>query len=417
MIERKIIIGLITSTEYLTEIKSIWDISFIESVMAKRVSEWCWEYYNKYQKAPSKNIEGIYFQKLKEGKLPKDLFSEIEEEILPGLSAEYENESFNLAYLIEETEKYFIERHLLLHSEKVQALAGAGQLEEAETLMKEYLPLDRTSKTFDNHILTTYAIREKEKPKTITLLSPWLKEGQTTIIYANYGVGKSLLTISIAYILGLKDYTIKEAEIGKWQVKHPTGCLYIDGELGEQEMEERVSQFEWIGKQHAKHKMKIFSIPEYQLATEDSFYLSERKNQLKIIQWLKINSTYKLVVLDSASTLFGLVEENDNSEWNNKVNPFLRDLRALNVACILLHHAGKNAKKGLRGASSMGAMAHNILRLSNHPSKNTEEGEAWFVIGKDKQRASGFSFKDFGLHFTQNTDQSETTWEVTNAFD
>jgi RecA-family ATPase len=221
-----------------------------------------------------------------------------------------------------------------------------------------------------------------------------------------------LLTIAVAYLLGLKDFDDEECEIGEWQVKKRVGTLYIDGELGEQEMEDRIKKFEWLGVQ--RNPIRVLSIPEYQLATEDSFYLSDRGNQLKIIQWLKNNPRYKLVVLDSASTLFGLVEENDNSEWNNKINPFLRDLRALGVACILLHHSGKDNKRGLRGASSMGAMAHNIFKLSNHTDKNIDDGEAWFILTKDKQRAGGYSFKTFALHFTQENDETETHWEITH---
>ena len=221
--------------------------------------------------------------------------------------------------------------------------------------------------------------------------------------------------ISIAYMLGLHDYTTDECEIDKWYVKTPTGTLYIDGELGEQEMEDRIKCFEWLGKQSRKHKMKILSVPEYQLSTGDTFYLSNRENQHKIIKWLKEHPNYKLVVLDSASTLFGLENENDNSEWNNKVNPFIRDLRALGVACILLHHSGKDDKRGFRGASAIGAMVHNIYKLSTE-GKEIDEGEAHFTLSKDKQRSKGFLFGKFSLHFTQNDDQTETHWEVIHKY-
>jgi RecA-family ATPase len=245
------------------------------------------------------------------------------------------------------------------------------------------------------------------------LMSPWLRQGQLSIIYGNYGTGKSLLTLSIAYLLGLRTFDKEEHEIDTWQVKNNTGCLYIDGELGEYEMEDRVKQFEWLGVQRPECRLKILSLPEYQLATEDSFYLVKRENQLKIIQWLKEHPTYKLVVLDSISTLFGLEDENSNSEWNAKVSPFLRDLRALDVAQLLLHHSGKDGKKGLRGASAQGAMAHNIFRLTNHGDKKVDEGEAHFTITKDKFRARGFSFKSFALHYIPDERERKTTWEVT----
>ena len=267
-------------------------------------------------------------------------------------------------------------------------------------------------KKLNEFILTAEQISKQNKEKPLMLMDPWLCAGQTTIIYGNYGSGKSLLTISVAYVLGLRNFDRSECDIGEWFVKNSTGCLYIDGELGEREMEERVKQFEWLGRQ--QHRLRILSVPEYQLKTEDSFYLSNRLNQLKIIEWLRDNPNYKLIVLDSASTLFGLQEENDNSEWNNKINPFLRDLRAMGVACLLLHHAGKDNKRGLRGASAMGAMAHNIFRLTDHDKKM--HGEAWFVLTKNKQRAAGRGFKDFSLKYYQNEDQTETSWDITKDY-
>jgi DNA replication protein DnaC len=407
MIERRIISGLINSTEFCQQIKPIWNIALIESTSAKRIATWCWTYFDKYSEAPKQEIETIFFNKAKQ--LPKDIAEDIEENILPLLK-----ETVNLKYLTEETEKYFSEQRLKLLTGSVQSLITAGEIHQAEKAVVEFKPLSTNIKKLNEFILTAEQIRQRNIEKPLLLMRPWLRAGQTTIVYGNYGSGKSLLTISIAYVLGLRDFDRNECDIGEWQVENSTGTLYIDGELGEQEMEERIKQFEWLGRQ--QHRMRILSIPEYQLKTEDSFYLSNRINQLKIIEWLKDNSNYKLLVLDSASTLFGLVEENDNSEWSNKINPFLRDLRALGVACLLLHHAGKDNKRGLRGASAMGAMAHNIFRLTDHEKKNIDNGEAWFVLSKNKQRAAGRSFKTFSLKYYQNEAQTETYWEETENY-
>ena len=414
MEERKIIIGLICSTKFIEQIQPIWNIQLIESRSAKKLAGWVMDYYNKFAHAPNRDIEGIFYQKVKETQIPKDEAEDIEE-ILQSLSTEYDNENINVDYLIDLATKYFREKGLLKYKDNIETLVKSGNIEEAEKLASEYKVYFSDPKTdLNKFISSVLEIRKKKQTQPILLLKPWLREGQTTIIYGGFGSGKSLLTIAMAYILGLKDYDSDDAEISSWQVKNPTGTLYIDGELGEVEMIERIAQFEWLGVQRSKHRMQILSIPEYQMATEDSFYLSNRINQLKIIQWLKTHPNYKLIVLDSASTLFGLVEENDNSEWSNKINPFLRDLRALNVACILLHHSGKDGKRGLRGASAMGAMAHNIFLLTNHVGKNVDDGEAWFVLGKDKQRSAGFSFKTFALRFFQDNNAKETHWEVTD---
>ncbi len=411
MIERKILIGLITSTEYCQKIRAIWNIDLMESDMAKRLSTWIWEYFDKYNKAPGPDMEILYFSKLKESRLPKSVAEEIEQDILPGLSSQYSQEGVDIKPLIDETERYFNERHYSLLSENIQDLISAGKIEEASRMVQDFRPLISDDQRLDNYILTVRGMRNKKRKPPKPLIAPWLREGEMTVIYGNFGTGKSLLTISAAYILGMEDYTSEEAEIGEWQVKNPTGCLYIDGELGEVEMLKRIAQFEWLGKQN--YPIRVLSIPEYQLETRDTMILSERKNQLKIVNWLKRHPQYRLVVLDSASTLFGLEDENNNSEWNNKINPFLRDLRGMGVACLLLHHAGKDGNKGFRGASAIGAMAENIFRITNHKKKNVDDGEAWFVISKDKLRSAGKSFKKFALKYTQTEDCSGTQWEET----
>jgi len=53
-VERRIITGLITSTEFIQQIESIWDTQLLESSTARMLAGWVFEYYKKYQKAPGK---------------------------------------------------------------------------------------------------------------------------------------------------------------------------------------------------------------------------------------------------------------------------------------------------------------------------------------------------------------------------
>ena len=141
MTERQIIIGLIVSTDYLRQIKGIWNYQFLESTTAKRIAHWCWEYFDKYDKAPGKNIESIFYEKAKDSRFPKEVAKEIEEDILPGLSEEFANEeSFNLDYLLDQTAKYFMERKLILHTEEIEGLLGKGDIEGANNLACEFKP-------------------------------------------------------------------------------------------------------------------------------------------------------------------------------------------------------------------------------------------------------------------------------------
>jgi len=159
-LERRIVIGLITSTEFIQQIHATWDTQLLESQMAKRLSNWVLEYYEKYNKAPGKDIEGIYFQKLKEG-LDSDLAEEIEEDILPSLSEQYEDEKFNLNYLLDQTHSYFSEKHLIRFSEEIKGLVSSGELLEAEKAAGEYKPLSKESGT-DLDLSTLNALKRVE---------------------------------------------------------------------------------------------------------------------------------------------------------------------------------------------------------------------------------------------------------------
>lgn len=149
MIERKILIGLIVYTGYLKELEKDWNPQYLESSAARMISGWCWEYFKKYGKAPNRNIEMVYIKKLKRG-IDKDLAEEIEQEILPSLSEEYENTTLDIENLLDETHQYFIGRQITLHKELLDNLLEKGKVEEAQ-------------KEIDNFKLNKFEKKEDEK--------------------------------------------------------------------------------------------------------------------------------------------------------------------------------------------------------------------------------------------------------------
>ncbi len=139
-IERRIVTGLIVSTDYWVRVRRIWNPELFESPELRMVAEWCVEYQEKYCKAPGINIEGIYMEKLKSGGL-SSADAEYIEELLGSLSDEYDrDEQFNSAYLYDQTVKYFKSRELEQHNQEVQALIDEGRVEEAEQLVRSYSP-------------------------------------------------------------------------------------------------------------------------------------------------------------------------------------------------------------------------------------------------------------------------------------
>ena len=135
--ERQIIIGLISNNEYLANIRQYWNEEFIESSALRLIAKWCVDYFDKHGETPGSNIERLFDKKRK--RIDKDLAEEIEEDILPSLSAEYnESEEKSIKFLLAETEEHFVTRSMKLKSEAIESLLQKGELNEAKALEETY---------------------------------------------------------------------------------------------------------------------------------------------------------------------------------------------------------------------------------------------------------------------------------------
>jgi hypothetical protein len=167
-IERRIITGLIVSTDYIQQVYPIWQPRLLESPTAKILASWCIEYYDSYGKAPGRDIEGIYTQKLREG-LSKDRAEWIED-VLADLSDDYDRGNFNVQYLVDQTRQYFQERHLLLFANDIKGELDAGNVTQAAELASGYTSITTQSQSsidpFSNEArsVVRQAFEEREKP-------------------------------------------------------------------------------------------------------------------------------------------------------------------------------------------------------------------------------------------------------------
>lgn len=164
-IERSIVTGLITSTQYLDEIQSCWSTKYLESATARTLSNWCWEYYRKYKEAPHKAIEGIFLEKVKQ--LPKDTAEDIQD-ILESLSDDAEQKKFNLSYLLDQTRSHFQAQSLTQFAEQIKECVETGEIAEAEKLAKGYKALLTPQSTvinpFDSSSRIKAAFLETSQP-------------------------------------------------------------------------------------------------------------------------------------------------------------------------------------------------------------------------------------------------------------
>lgn len=225
-IEQKIIIGLIVSTEYLQEIRPLWNTKLLQSRMTRTMAGWCIKYFDEYKKAPFKDISNIYYAELRQG-LDEDLAEEIEQDILPEMSHQYESEGkFNYQYLLDQSYIYLQERHLQTHGERLVELIEAGELHEAEKLASEYQPLSKDNGTdidlshpevmvrVDRAFASAEAPVVKFPGPLGAFLNPHLTRGAFVAFMASEKRGKSFWLLEIAMRAARQKYKVAFFQAG-----------------------------------------------------------------------------------------------------------------------------------------------------------------------------------------------------------
>ncbi len=199
--ERLICTGMIISDRFIREVQPLLLAAKFQADFAKIISDWCLEYYQKYQKAPNKDIEEIF---LKNKSTLDEEKAKLIEDFLTSISEEYEKtETFNEGYYLDIAEEYFRLTSLKsLHMELGRALTG-GRLEEGESLVKKYQRPERIqSKGVDplrdiEFISDAVKVTEDNPDVLITLPGALgqatgpLERGFSIAFQAESGVGKT----------------------------------------------------------------------------------------------------------------------------------------------------------------------------------------------------------------------------------
>lgn len=243
------------------------------------------------------------------------------------------------------------------------------------------------------HPIKTCTLRElmeMQLPHRRHLVIPWLRQGESSMIFAAPGVGKSLFALDIALsvagggkALGVwqtgagdsnteggqrekapeatRDSNAETAPCG-WKV------LYVDGEMPLDDIRDRANMLmqgkiqqedgfdrEQVGQNlhfMARHQQDDILADFVDLADADS-----RRNLLARIQRERID----LVILDNLSTLAAFEDENAASSFNGPVD-FLQRLKSIGTACILVHHTNKGGEE-FRGSSRIATTFETLALL------------------------------------------------------
>ena len=206
------------------------------------------------------------------------------------------------------------------------------------------------------------------------ILGPIIPEQGLTMIHAPRGIGKTHVSLMIAYSVATGSSMFKD----KWRSNKPHKVLFIDGEMPLSVMQERLA--------------KIVNSTETEIRREDNLLIitPDLQNQgisdLSTIEGQQIIEEHlkdvKLLILDNHSALCRRGRENDAESWVPLQEWFLT-LRRRGISVLLIHHSNKSG--GQRGTSRKEDLLDTIITLRKPEAYDPQEG-ARFEVHYEKAR-------------------------------
>lgn len=143
--EDQIITGCIVSDSFLKNIFPILDHRLFASKRSKKIISWIKEYYQKYEKAPGKDIQDIF-------QIEKKFIDEDEAELIENILIRLSDhvDSYESKFKIEVAENYLAEQKIKRLIEELNGNILKGRINDAESLIASHMRTERpTVKAID----------------------------------------------------------------------------------------------------------------------------------------------------------------------------------------------------------------------------------------------------------------------------
>lgn len=246
-------------------------------------------------------------------------------------------------------------------------------------------------------VLNIKQFLEKKIPAPKPLLSPVIFERDTVMIYSWRGTGKTHLGLSLAYAIA------SGGELLGWEAPEPQPVLYVDGEMSEASLQQRVAHIvAGCAKEPPNPNYLRLITPDCQDFPLPNLSLREGQDRID-----EILGDARVVIFDSISTLFHGGKENEGESWLPAQAWALR-LRRKGLCCIFQHHAGKGGSQ--RGTSRREDILNVVIHLVHPPDHSPTEGARFEVHFEKGRDLVGGALKPFEAQLHVDKDKGTATW-------
>jgi len=227
-IEKKVVIAIITSTEFCKLIRKSIRTKYFKVDTIKLIVGWVLDYFDTYRKAPERHIQDIFNVEKKDLKKAE---IELVEDFLQEMSDEYERaDKESLNFILDKANDYFNISSFETLFIDGRNLIAAGRIEEAKKLLDDHKGvIKETGAMFDPFHpdeIESWDIEEKVErllrlPDALGHLIGWLQRGWLLAVTAPEKRGKSWILEEIAFqaIIGGLRVVFFSLEMNKAMIK------------------------------------------------------------------------------------------------------------------------------------------------------------------------------------------------------
>jgi len=238
-------------------------------------------------------------------------------------------------------------------------------------------------------IIDAFDFMSLNLPPRENILSPWLPRQGLTMIYAPRGIGKTFVSLSIAYAVS------SGCSFFSWSAPVPRGVLFIDGEMPASVLQERLAKISVSNDLEPVEPLRIIT-PDLQ--PSGMIDLSRREDQVELQRHLE---GVELIIVDNLSTLCRTGKENEGEAWL-PVQAWALQQRAAGRSVLFIHHAGKNGEQ--RGTSRREDVLDTVIALKRSGDYSPDKGACFEVHFEKARGIYGEDTKPFEAQLTTLTD-------------
>lgn len=213
-----------------------------------------------------------------------------------------------------------------------------------------------------------------EIPPREMILDPIIPEQGLVMIHAPRGIGKTQVSLMIAYTVA----TGCSMFDGKWRNPKPQKVLFVDGEMPLTALQERLVRIVQSVDRELMNDDQLMIITQ-DIQDKGLSDLSTPEGQRVIEEHL---NGVKLLISDNYSSLCRTGRENEAESWVPLQEWFLT-LRRRGISVLLIHHSNKNG--GQRGTSRKEDLLDTVITLRKPENYDPKEG-ARFEVHYEKAR-------------------------------